>query len=161
MKKVKRILVTVAGVTVLAVGIALVVLPGPAFLVIPAGMAILAIEFAWAKRWLRSTKDFAKRSARFISGNPGNVNGGPTPEMTSITRLQLLPERILQSRAAKEDRSSISPVIEPTLVEAEALSRFEGEGGREAPDDGWVDVPLDQGVWRRPSGLTKSKNEST
>jgi uncharacterized protein (TIGR02611 family) len=54
MKKVKRILIAVAGVTVLAIGIVLLVLPGPAFLVIPAGLAILAIEFAWARRWLRS-----------------------------------------------------------------------------------------------------------
>ena len=56
MKKIKRIIVAVLGGTVLALGIALIVLPGPAFLVIPAGLAILAIEFAWAKHWLRSTR---------------------------------------------------------------------------------------------------------
>ena len=57
-KKGKRIIVTVVGGTVLAVGFALVVLPGPAFLVIPASLAILAIEFAWAKRWLRKARSF-------------------------------------------------------------------------------------------------------
>ena len=56
MKKARRIIVAVLGGTVLALGIALIVLPGPAFLVIPAGLAILAIEFAWAKRWLRSAR---------------------------------------------------------------------------------------------------------
>lgn len=56
---------------------------------------------------------------------------------------------LAQGRAAKENGSSISPVVEPTPIESEALSRFEGEGGREAPVDGWVDVPLDKGVWRR------------
>ena len=56
MKKVKRIIVAVVGGTVLAVGLALVVLPGPAFIVIPAGLAILAMEFAWARRWLRKAK---------------------------------------------------------------------------------------------------------
>lgn len=56
MKRIKRIVVTVVGGTVLALGIALVVLPGPAFIVIPAGLAILAIEFAWARRWLRSAR---------------------------------------------------------------------------------------------------------
>ena len=56
MKKIKRIIVAVLGGTVLALGVALIVLPGPAFLVIPAGLAILAIEFAWAKRWLRSAR---------------------------------------------------------------------------------------------------------
>jgi hypothetical protein len=56
MKQVKRILVAVLGGTVLAAGVALLVLPGPAFIVIPLGLAILAIEFAWAKRWLRSAR---------------------------------------------------------------------------------------------------------
>ncbi len=44
------------GGTVLALGIAFIVLPGPAFLVIPAGLAILAMEFAWARRWLRKAR---------------------------------------------------------------------------------------------------------
>jgi len=52
----KRILVAVVGGTVLAFGIALIVLPGPAFVVIPLGLAILAAEFAWARRWLRSAR---------------------------------------------------------------------------------------------------------
>ncbi len=34
-------------------GIAMIVLPGPAFIVIPIGLAILGAEFAWAQRWLR------------------------------------------------------------------------------------------------------------
>jgi len=56
MKQIKRIVVMLVGGTVLAVGVALIVLPGPAFIVIPLGLAILAIEFAWAKRWLRSAR---------------------------------------------------------------------------------------------------------
>jgi uncharacterized protein (TIGR02611 family) len=56
MQRIKRIAVTVVGGTVLALGIALIVLPGPAFIVIPAGLAILAMEFAWARRWLRSAR---------------------------------------------------------------------------------------------------------
>jgi tellurite resistance protein TerC len=55
-KKGKRIIVAVVGGTVLAAGLALVVLPGPAFIVIPAGLAILAMEFAWARRWLRKAR---------------------------------------------------------------------------------------------------------
>jgi tellurite resistance protein TerC len=61
MKHVRRIVVTVAGGTVLAIGIVLVVLPGPAFLVIPAGLAILAIEFAWARRWLHKARELLQR----------------------------------------------------------------------------------------------------
>lgn len=54
MKHIKRIVVMVVGGTVLAIGVALIVLPGPAFMMIPLGLAILAVEFAWARRWLRS-----------------------------------------------------------------------------------------------------------
>jgi uncharacterized protein (TIGR02611 family) len=49
-------MIFVVGGTVLAIGIAMILLPGPAFIVIPAGLAILAIEFAWARRWLRSAR---------------------------------------------------------------------------------------------------------
>ena len=45
------------GGSVLLLGIALLVLPGPAFLVIPAGLAILAMEFAWAERWKNRVKE--------------------------------------------------------------------------------------------------------
>jgi hypothetical protein len=45
-KVVKRMIVSVVGVTVLLIGIALLVLPGPALVVIPVGLAILATEYA-------------------------------------------------------------------------------------------------------------------
>ena len=46
---VRKLIVGVIGGTVLLIGIALMVLPGPAFIVIPIGLAILATEFAWAR----------------------------------------------------------------------------------------------------------------
>lgn len=58
----KRIAIAVAGGTVLAIGLALVVLPGPAFIVVPAGLAILALEFAWAKRWLGKTREWVTKA---------------------------------------------------------------------------------------------------
>ena len=61
MKHVRNIVVAVVGGTVLAVGIALIVLPGPAFIVIPAGLAILAIEFPWARRWLNKARGLLRR----------------------------------------------------------------------------------------------------
>lgn len=64
MQRIKRIVVTVVGGTVLTLGIVLIVLPGPAFLVIPAGLAILAMEFAWAKRWLRSARAVLPRRSK-------------------------------------------------------------------------------------------------
>src|ERR1044071_3682938 len=53
MRHVRTIAVAVVGGIVLALGIALIVLPGPAYLVIPAGLAILAIEFAWSSSPLK------------------------------------------------------------------------------------------------------------
>ena len=60
-KVAKRVIVSVVGATVLLIGVALLVLPGPAFIVIPVGLAILATEYAWARRWLKR--------ARRIAGN--------------------------------------------------------------------------------------------
>ena len=48
----KKILVAVAGGTLLIAGVAMIVLPGPAIVVIPTALAILAVEFLWARRWL-------------------------------------------------------------------------------------------------------------
>jgi len=56
-KTIKRIAIVVVGGTVLAIGVALLVLPGPAFIVIPLGLAIMAVEFAWARRWLRKARE--------------------------------------------------------------------------------------------------------
>ncbi len=51
-RQARRAVVLLIGSSILLVGVAMLVLPGPAFLVIPAGLAILAIEFAWARYWL-------------------------------------------------------------------------------------------------------------
>jgi hypothetical protein len=58
-KIVRRIIVSVVGATVLLIGIALLVLPGPAFIVIPIGLAILATEYAWARHWLKKVRQIA------------------------------------------------------------------------------------------------------
>jgi tellurite resistance protein TerC len=52
-KTIRRILVFAVGSTVLLIGGVLLFTPGPAFVVIPIGLAILAVEFAWGRRWLR------------------------------------------------------------------------------------------------------------
>ena len=57
----RKIVVAVIGATVVALGVVMIVLPGPAFVVIPAGLAILALEFAWARRWLKRLKDGGER----------------------------------------------------------------------------------------------------
>lgn len=59
----KRIATAIIGTTVLLIGIILLVTPGPAVVVIPIGLAILATEFAWARRWLRVMRDSADKGA--------------------------------------------------------------------------------------------------
>jgi uncharacterized protein (TIGR02611 family) len=56
LKKAKRVIVIVVGFTVLLLGIVMIVLPGPAFIVIPLGLGILATEFVWARRLLNKIK---------------------------------------------------------------------------------------------------------
>ena len=54
----RRIIVAVIGFTVLLIGVAMIVLPGPAIVVIPLGLAILATEFVWARRVLKKAKGY-------------------------------------------------------------------------------------------------------
>ena len=46
----------------LLLGIAMIALPGPAVVVIPAGLAILATEFLWARRALQRCKGMANEA---------------------------------------------------------------------------------------------------
>ena len=61
---VRKLIVGVIGGTVLLIGIALIVLPGPAFIVIPIGLAILATEFAWARRAIARAKAMVGRGTQ-------------------------------------------------------------------------------------------------
>lgn len=56
-KQAKRLIIAIVGFTVLFIGIAMIVLPGPAFIVIPAGIGILATEFVWARSLLKEVKN--------------------------------------------------------------------------------------------------------
>ncbi len=47
-----RALYVVVGFTLVAAGAGMLVLPGPAFVVIPIGLALLSLEFVWAERLL-------------------------------------------------------------------------------------------------------------
>ena len=64
-KAARRIVIGVVGATVLLMGIVMIVTPGPALVVIPVGLAILSIEFTWARAWL-------KRLRESISNNSAN-----------------------------------------------------------------------------------------
>ncbi|MBC8094958.1 MAG: PGPGW domain-containing protein [Akkermansiaceae bacterium] len=59
---VRKLIVGIVGGLVLLAGLALIFLPGPAFVVIPLGLAILASEFAWAKYYLEKARDWYQRT---------------------------------------------------------------------------------------------------
>ncbi len=56
-KAARRIVVGVVGATVLLIGVVMLVTPGPALVVIPVGLAILSIEFTWARAWLKRLRE--------------------------------------------------------------------------------------------------------
>ena len=62
----KRLIVAVIGGTVLLFGIILIFIPGPAIIVIPIGLAILATEFVWARVLLKNAKQKAKNVHKTI-----------------------------------------------------------------------------------------------
>jgi uncharacterized protein (TIGR02611 family) len=59
-RQTKRGVIIAVGFTVLAIGIVMIVTPGPAIIVIPLGLGILATEFIWAKKLLAKIKKKAK-----------------------------------------------------------------------------------------------------
>jgi tellurite resistance protein TerC len=69
----RRIAIGVVGGSVLVVGALMIVLPGPAFLVIPVGLGILSLEFAWARSWLRKIRE----KAQSVAGSVVNRNRPP------------------------------------------------------------------------------------
>jgi tellurite resistance protein TerC len=56
----RRLIRVVIGFTVLLLGVIMIVTPGPAVVVIPIGLAILATEFVWARKLLKRLSDGAK-----------------------------------------------------------------------------------------------------
>jgi uncharacterized protein (TIGR02611 family) len=49
-----RALYVVAGFTIVLAGVVMLITPGPAFVVIPVGLAVLSLEFAWAEQLLEA-----------------------------------------------------------------------------------------------------------
>ncbi len=58
-KQAVRLIKIVVGGTILLIGVVLIFLPGPAVVVIPIGLGILATEFVWARKLLKKMKDNA------------------------------------------------------------------------------------------------------
>lgn len=80
LKAARKLIVLVIGTTVVLFGVVLIFIPGPAIVVIPTGLAILATEFVWARRLLRRVRQHVTdlHTAAF-----GNRRGKRSGEGTS------------------------------------------------------------------------------
>jgi uncharacterized protein (TIGR02611 family) len=72
MKTAVRIIGIVAGFGLLAAGIAMLLLPGPGWLTIAAGLALLAAEFVWARRALDALKRAGRAGLDRVTRRSGN-----------------------------------------------------------------------------------------
>jgi uncharacterized protein (TIGR02611 family) len=73
----RRTVVFVVGCSIVLIGLALVVLPGPATVVIPLGLAILATEFVWARRLLRKAREQGAELVEAVVGNGQESDANP------------------------------------------------------------------------------------
>lgn len=85
--QIRRMMVLIAGSAVFLAGVALLVLPGPGWVTIFLGLAILATEFAWARWMLKHAKrqaaklaDLAKQQLGKASGNGDKNPASPSPD---------------------------------------------------------------------------------
>ena len=92
----KRGVIFVIGVTVLLLGGAMMVLPGPGIAMVLLGLAILAIEFAWARHWLNKIKSTAGNAQKGLSDwgtRAGWLRKGKRNELTQADSAYPKPER--------------------------------------------------------------------
>jgi uncharacterized protein (TIGR02611 family) len=82
LRQVRRLVVFMVGITIVLIGVVMLVTPGPAVVVIPAGLAILGLEFRWARRWLRQARAMVTKSVQRRPEPGRNPEHTPTKEQT-------------------------------------------------------------------------------
>lgn len=93
----RRLFILLIGLTVLLLGVVMVVTPGPSILVIPLGLMILGIEFAWARRWLAKFKSYLPKKK-------------PTATQPLAAPQHLESSPLAHRAASAESASSATPV---------------------------------------------------
>ncbi|ABV87201.1 PGPGW domain-containing protein [Shewanella pealeana] len=63
---IKKAVITLVGASLTLAGALLLVLPGPAWLLLPIGLAVLSLEYSWARRWLKKSQAHMSKTARWI-----------------------------------------------------------------------------------------------
>lgn len=64
LRKARQLVVAIVGITVVIIGIIMIVTPGPAIVVIPLGLGILATEFVWARSLLYKVKTYIETKVK-------------------------------------------------------------------------------------------------
>ncbi len=71
LRRLRKIVVTILGVAIVLFGLILMVFPGPGLVVAALGLALLGLEYGWAKRmasWMRGMIDrFLRREKESAS----------------------------------------------------------------------------------------------
>lgn len=63
MLMIKKTLVVILGFGLIAIGLIFILLPGPAIICIPLGLALLSSQYSWARRWLKRSQVWMRKSA--------------------------------------------------------------------------------------------------
>lgn len=74
----RRVAIAVIGTTVVLLGVAMLVLPGPGLLTIVGGLAILGLEFAFARRWLQRIKKETRKTVDRVKQRVRKNGAGTT-----------------------------------------------------------------------------------
>ena len=80
----KTVVVAVLGGLLTLAGIALLVLPGPGFVLVAAGLAVLATRFPWAKKPLDYAKDKAEQGIEEVGKSPLRAAGAAIAALVLI-----------------------------------------------------------------------------
>ena len=79
----KTVVIAVLGGLLTLAGIGLLVLPGPGFVLVAAGLAVLATRFSWAKRPLDYAKDKAEQGIEEVGRSPRKRSNRLRPQKSS------------------------------------------------------------------------------
>ncbi len=78
-KVVRRVVIAVIGGTIVLLGVAMLVLRGPGLLTIVGGLAVLGVEFAFARRWLNRARETTRWAVRTARDRVRPRDGEPAP----------------------------------------------------------------------------------
>ena len=78
----RRIAIAIIGTTVVLLGVAMLVLPGPGILTIILGLMLLGVEFAFARRWVERVKKKTGQAVVYARSRARRSGPPPTPPET-------------------------------------------------------------------------------